>query len=294
MKHMGFFLILISWFSLFPAAAQKPEKAKKHCDKANKYYRKYTLRDAQTAVNFYEKALNEDSLYVPALAGLARALALIGYEYEKTQGSAAGYYERAIQIARKAVAADSQSAEARRALAQVYMTVNPSGYGESAYQELLQALALDTTSADVYYLFWMLMYNDQPDHPLIQKSLALDSTNFIAHYSAAVGYAKKKAFPQAIRLYQHCVRINPGHPLPYFGLGNAHSQLKEYVSAIREYQIAIRLNPDFNDSYLYIGLAYYYIGEDKQAKIYLENYMKKSPKSPYRNQVENILKEIKP
>jgi len=273
--------------------AQRPEKAKTYCDQANHSYQKFTLTELQNAVRLYKKALQEDSLSIPALTGLARSLAMIGYEMEKKKTNARAYYTQSLLYAHKALAVDSHSADVRRTLGHVYMTADPAAHNENAYRHLLESLRLDTGNAETYYLLWMLMHNDDPNHLLIQKSLYLDSTLFLAHYSAAVAFAKKKDFEAALPLYRRCIRINPDHPMPYVGLGNAYSQLKQYVSAIKAYQASLRLDPDYIDSYLYIGLAYYYIGEDKAAAKHLKTYLKKLPDTPYRDRIETILKEIK-
>lgn len=273
--------------------AQNTEKAKKLSEKGRESYLKFTLKDLNRSVEHYEKALKEDSLYIPALAGLAQALSLIGYETEKSGQSAGDYFRRAILFGQKAVALDSNSAHARRALAQAYMNADPKKYHDKAYQELVESFAIDTTQAETFYLLWMLTKNDDPEHPLIKKALALDSRYFMAHYSVAVTYAKNKQLEPAVEHYKQCVGISPEHPMPYFGLGNAYSQLKKYKLAIREYDTAIDINPDFADSYLYAGLAHYYLGEDKPAIKRLEAYLKKAPESGYRQKVESILKEIK-
>lgn len=277
----------------FMLAAQNTEKAKKHCENGRAAYLQFTLKELNRSVGHYEKALKEDSLYVPALAGLAQSLSLIGYETEKSGKSAGDYFVRALRYGEKAVATDSMSAHARRALAHAYMNADPGKYGEKAYDQLVEALSLDTTQAETFYLLWMHTKNDDPEHPLIKKALALDDAYFMSHYSAAVAYAKNKQFEPAIEHYKKCVNISPEHPMPYFGLGNAYSQLKKYKAAIREYDIAIDINPDFADSYLYAGLAHYYLGEDKLAVKRLEAYLKKAPESGYRQKVESILKEIK-
>ncbi len=289
--------IIVSVMSLFLLSqdliCQNRKKAEDQYQKARVHYLRFTLKDLQQSVRYLEKALQSDSLFVPAWAGLAQSLSLIGYESEKKKESGKSLYSRAMECGEKAVALDSVSALAHRSLAQALMIADPGRYGDKAYQELLEALALDTTQAETYYLLWMHTQNDNPESPAIEKALSLDDGYFMSHYSVAVAFAKKKMFEKAIEHYKKCVQISSEHPMPYFGLGNAYSQLKKYTPAIREYETAIELDPDYPDSYFYTGLAHYYLGEDKQAVKRLETYLKKAPDSGYRQKVESILKEIK-
>jgi tetratricopeptide (TPR) repeat protein len=273
--------------------AQNRPKAEEQYNKAKVFYLKFTLKDLQQSVKQYEKALEADSLYVPAWAGLAQSYSLIGFEMEKKKQSGKDYFQKSIQYGKKAVALDSNSAHAHRALAQAYMNADSSHYADQAYRELLESLSLDTMQAETFYFLWMHTQNDNPESPLIKKALSLDDGYFMSHYSVAVSFSKKKMFEQAVEHYKKCVKLSPDHAMPYFGLGNAYSQLKQYSSAIREYESAIKLDPEYPDSYLYIGLAHYYLGEDKSAIKQLEAFLKKVPGSSYRSKVESILKEIK-
>jgi tetratricopeptide (TPR) repeat protein len=286
-------LINIMWISYSEVVAQKMDKAKSFYDKGRQAYLRFTVKDYEDAVRYYEKALNADPDFTLAYAGLAETYALWGYELEKNQRNPDELFNKAISYGKMAVLKDSNSDVTHRALAQAYMNADEKKYGEQAYQELLTALSLDTTNAETFYLLWLHTQNDNPESPFIQKSLSLNPDFFLSHYALGVVWAKKKNFEKAVELYKQCVRINPGHFLPYFGLGNAYSQLKKYELAIPEYEKAIDINPDDTECYLYVGLACYYKEKDKQAVKYLEKYLKMNPASTHKTTVENILKDIK-
>lgn len=274
-------------------AAQNTEKAKSFYEKGRKAYLRFTIKDYEESVKFYQKALNADSNYAPAYAGLAEAYASWGYELERSGKAAGDCFDKALHFGRKAVFKDSSSDVAYRGLAMAYMNADAKKYGEEAYRALLTALSLDTTDAETFYLLWMHTQNDNPESPFIQKSIALNPDYFLSHYALAVAWSRKKNYDKAAEYYKQCVRINPDHELPYYGLGTTYSQMKKHSLSIPEYEKALKINPDHVECYLYLGLAYYYTEKDRDAVKYLEKYLKLNPNSSHKTTVENILRDIK-
>ena len=275
------------------AVAQNADKAKNHYNSGRKAYLKFTSRDYQEAVDYYQKALSEDSNFAPAYAGLAEAYALWGYEAEKNHESGQFYFDRALENGKKAVLKNSKLAAAHRALAQALRTVDGKEAGQKVYEELHAALSLDSLDAESYYLLWLHTENDSTESPLIRISLKLNDNFFQSHYGIGVLYAKQKKFDQAIGHYKRCITINAKNYLPHYALGNAYSQLKQYDLAVPEYESAIKLNDRLAEAHFYLGLAYYYLDKNKDAKKHLQKYLEMAPGTTYRTQVENILKDLK-
>ncbi len=276
------------------AMAQNPDKARDLCSKARKAYLKFTVQDYGEAIRLYDRAVQADSQFAAAYAGLAETWALQGYETEKAGGDAKDLYRKSLQYGLRAIEMDSSSASALRALARAYMNSEPVKFGEHAYSALMRSLELDSTDGETYYLLWLHTDNEDPDSPYLRKSLDLAPDFFQSHYGAGLLFARLKDFDRAIVHYKACVRINPEHPLPYYSLGNAYSQQKKYDLAIPEYERALKLQPDLADAYLYLGLAYYYESRGtRDAVKRLTRYLELVPATTYRTAVENILKEIR-
>ena len=288
---LGFFMCLIMLVS--SASPQGTNKAKQHFDNGRKAYLKFTADDYKEAVNYYEKALAEDSNFAPAYAGLSEAYALIGFEFEKSGQPVENYYSRALLNAQKSLEKDSTLGMAHRAMAQSCLNANPKKFGQFIYDEINRALELDSTDAESYYLMWLHTDNTDPESRWIKRSLDFNDRFFQSHYSLGLLYAKQKNFVQAIRHYERCVAINPKNYRAYFSLGNVYSQQKKYDLAIPEYETTIKLNAKNTEAYFYLGLAYYYQDRNKDAKKYLENYLEKAPGTTFRTQVEEILKDLK-
>lgn len=285
-------LILTSVLSL-PISAQNTEKAKSAYDKGRKAYLKFTADDYKEAIKYFDQAIAADAEMAIAYAGLAEAYALLGYETEKSGQASKEYYEKALENAKKAVGKGPAIGMTHRALAQAFLAHDSKKYGQEIYEALKVATELDSTDAESYYLLWLHTENDKPESPLIQKSLQLNDHFFQSQYGVGLAYSKLKKFDQAVECFKKAVAINPKNYLSYYSMGNAYSQLKKYDLAIPEYERALKLNKDINDAYFYLGLAYYYQDQNKKAVKHLEKYLERVPASPYRAEVENILKDIK-
>jgi TolB-like protein len=107
------------------ALAQKPTenlKAFQYYMQGRAYVQRRTREDLFTGIQYYEKALREDSNYVLAYAGLADAYGTLG-----TYGYIAPIEGRrkSEEAARKALALDANLAEAHVAIGQVYVQITP-------------------------------------------------------------------------------------------------------------------------------------------------------------------------
>jgi tetratricopeptide (TPR) repeat protein len=287
------FKLLLVWTGTAVVMAQNPDKARELCGKARKAYLKFTVEDYREAIKLYDRAVQADSQFAAAYAGLAETWALQGYETEKAGGDAKDLYRKSLQYGLRAIEMDSSSASALRALARAYMNSEPVKFGEHAYSALMRSLELDSTDGETYYLLWLHTDNENPESPYLRRSFELDPDFFQSHYGAGQLYARLKDFERAIVHYKACIRINPNHPLPYYSLGNAYSQQQKYDLAIPEYEKTLKLQADLADAYLYLGLAYYYENRDKDAVRRLTRYLELVPATTYRTAVENILKEIR-
>src|SRR6266478_5212236 len=81
-----------------------------------------------------------------------------------------------------------------------------------------QAIRLDPTDADCYYLKGNLLYN-------------------------------LKRYRKALAAYEQAIRLDPNYVHAYNGKGNALSDLKRYEEALAAYEQAIRLDPNFAYAY---------------------------------------------
>lgn len=98
------------------------------------------------------------------------------------------------------------------------VTLSDLKHYEEALAAYEQAIRLDPTDADCYYMKGHLLYN-------------------------------LKRYRKALAAYEQAIRFEPNYVHAYNGKGNALSDLKRYEEALAAYEQAIRLDPNFAYAY---------------------------------------------
>lgn len=292
-KYMNFYMVLICVAMSRWAYAQNPDQAKSWYTKGRMAYLRFMVDDYKTAVSHYEKSIEADSNYAPAYAGQAEALTLLALEKEQSGLSAETDFTRALKMAQIAINKKPDQNLGYRALAQVYLNMDPKKYGEKAHDALQRSIELDSTDAESYFLMWLLTENDKPDSPFLRVALRLDPNSFQAHYAIGQYWSRNKQPDKAIDEYKTCIKFNPDNYRPYYSLGNVYSQIKRYDMAAESYEKAITINKKLYEAYFYAGVAYYYLDKNKKAQQMFKQYMENQPNPRYKSQAEQLLLELK-
>ena len=170
-----------------------------------------TSRGIEEASRYFEQAVARDSLFAPAYAGLADAMAQISF-FPDMRLPIAGAYDRAEAAARRAIALDSSLAEAHASLGFILFNGKRDWIG--AEQELRRAIALDSNSA--------------PAHASFSDLLTL-----------------QKRYPEALAAIDRALHLEPTSPGARFQRGAVLLQLGRYDEAIAEERTALSLQPEY-------------------------------------------------
>jgi len=203
--------------SLKLSGAEKQHLAKRPTEnlKAFQYYmqgRSYvhrtTREDLLAAIRYYEKALEEDSNYALAYAGLTDAYAILG-----GRGHIAPIEGRrkAEETARKALALDDNLAEAHAALAQACVAFAPSNFS-LADRELRRALELSPSLAMAHqYLGLSLVRQGRVDESVEEflKARELDPLSSVIARVVALPYYLKRDYGRALELLRQANELGP-------------------------------------------------------------------------------------
>lgn len=93
--------------------------------------------------------------------------------------------------------------------------------------------------------------------------------------------------PQAAIPYlQQAITQFPNSPALHFELGNALCDVREYQTAISEYQTGLNLRNNFPEALLNIAYAYCNLGQNGEAVVWFERFIKENPHSPKLQQVQ--------
>lgn len=107
------------------------------------------------------------------------------------------------------------------------------------------------------------------------KSLKLYPQGTMAHTNLGVIYGIQKEYKKAIAEYEIVQEINPEDPEGYYGTINNYMMLNDFESAIQNSKKAMEIYEATDSKHIVeaqylLGLSYYYNGDKKEAKIYLE------------------------
>ncbi len=182
------------------------------------------------ARNNFEKALQLDPNYAPALAGLSM---VEGFYYRNLDPSAA-HLRQARQLAERALAIDPQLAEGDVALANVYGIMFD--YVHAA-EKSREATILEPDNAHAWdQLSWALGYQQPPDSAGAEKAareaIRLQPSMFQAHYHLGRALMQQKRFPEAIAALDEARSISPSAGTADFGLAQVYIAQGDYDRAV--------------------------------------------------------------
>ena len=230
------------------------------------------VQDLETALRFFQKALDVDPGFAQAYAGLADAsLEMYGQSKQNF------WAEKAIHAAQQALRLDPTTAEAHFALGSVYYAT---GDADQAVGEFQRGLQLASNSDEGYrrlgsaYLAagrrdealqayekaiqWSPYYADNYQMlgdayvslgdtnkalETFQKLTDLAPGDAVGYEDIGLVYLRQGRWSQCIPLFQKALAIRP-HDQTYSNLGTAYFYLKRYSDAVRMFEKAVELNPN--------------------------------------------------
>jgi serine/threonine protein kinase/tetratricopeptide (TPR) repeat protein/TolB-like protein len=179
-------------------------------------------RDVESAVHFFESALQDDSGFALAYTGLADADLRL-YKSSKDPLDA----EKAVAAAQKAASLNPVLPEVHLALGSVY---NATGKSAEAVGELKKALALAPNSDEAY--------------------------RRLGDAYRASGHK-----PEAIAAFQSAVNANPYYWSNHNTLGGAYFEFGDNEKALQEFQKVSQLAPENPIGYQNTGAVYFRLGK---------------------------------
>ena len=187
----------------------------------------------------FEDALDLDSGYPLALAGLAMAEASY-YSYVEQDPV---YLERAEDLAGRALAIDSEIAEAYGALALVH---GLEGDFSRAIEQFRRALRLDDDNA--YYwcdLAWACNSKDPPvpadAEEAAREAVRLHQGYFWSHYQLGWALEHQGRYSEAAESYEYAAQLNATFRDTYLRLARAYVALQGYDQALKNYEKARKM-----------------------------------------------------
>jgi len=216
----------------------------------------------------FEKALQLDPNYAPALAGLSMVEAF----YYRNLDPSEAHLRQARELAERSLAIDPQLAEANVAMANVYGDMFD--YVHAA-EKSREAATLEPDNAHAWdQLSWALGYQQPPDslgaEKAAREAIRLQPSMFQAHYHLGRALMQQKRFPEAIAAFEQAKSISPTSGTADFGLGQVYIAQGDYDRAITALLSLPKADQSTPTHHFQLGLAYAGRGDKEKALLDLQ------------------------
>ena len=216
----------------------------------------------------FEKALQLDPNYAPALAGLS----MVESFYYRNLDPSEAHLRQARELAERALAIDPQLAEADVALANVYGDMFD--YAHAAEKSRV-ATSLEPDNAHAWdQLSWALGYQQPPDSVGAEKAareaIRLQPSMFQAHYHLARALMQQERFPEAIAALEQAKSISPSSGTADFGLAQVYIAQGDYDRAITTMHSLPTRDQSTPIAHYQLSLAYEGRGDKDKALLELQ------------------------
>ena len=216
------------------------------------------------ALEFFGKALVEDTQYAPAHSGLADAYGLCNHY--GVMGPAE-VWTKAASSAATAVMLDDDSGEAHTSLAHVKSTQDWDWLGSE--REFRRAISLNPRNATAHHWYAtsclapMGRLDEALDEMLVAQSL--DPVSAIVARDVAAAHFYRRDFQTALERCDHTIELNPHFGAAYWMLGLVQEQLKDFDESEAAFQRAAHLSPNMPRVHGALGRTFALSGRRKQA-----------------------------
>jgi TolB-like protein/Flp pilus assembly protein TadD len=184
-----------------------------------------------TALDYFQKAIEEDAGYALAYAGVADVYTLIGF-YSLMRPRDA--FAKAADATRRALEIDPECAEAHASLA--LLTLGNDWDFPAAERELRRALELDPTQVlSRIYLSWVLILRGDSATGILEARRAQDMEPLSPLVNAGVGFAlyMSRRYQEAIDECEKSLEVDPNFLLAIHFMAMCCAQLGRLDDAIR-------------------------------------------------------------
>jgi tetratricopeptide (TPR) repeat protein len=237
------------------------------------FWNKRTKIGFNRAIEYFEQAIEKDSSYPLAYAGLADCYNLLGWYNYLSPKEALPIGKEA---AEQAILIDDSLAEAHTSLAWIKLTYDWDWQG--AEKEFKRAIQLSPNYATAHQWYvWLLASTKRLDEALLEARRAqeLDPISLIINVDVGKALYWMRLFDQAIEQFKKTLLMEPDFPRTHRDLGQAYVHKGMYEEAIEELQKAADLT-NRNPYYLqWLGYAYGLAGKQDEAMAVLMELTKK-------------------
>lgn len=236
-----------------------------------------------TAMTFFQKAINKDPTYALAYNGKADC-----YNYLGITGAILGglppkqVMPQAKELTLKAIQLDDALPQAHRILGHIHLNYDLDW--EGAEKELNKSLELNPNDplTHTYKTFWFIsMGRNQEAHASMQRFKELDPGTLPGTLvSTGIQHYWMREYDIAIKELKLINEMSPNYPSPHYWLGLAYVAKKNYNEALKAFETCVTLSHRAPVSLTGLGIGFARAGKMKEANSVLSELLN-APKNVY-------------
>jgi eukaryotic-like serine/threonine-protein kinase len=210
-------------------------------------------KNVETAINYYNQALQKDSGFALAYAGLADASRLMYFAKRDHV-----WAEKALEAAQQAQRLDDNLPEVHFSLGSVY---DATGKTAEAIAELRRALDLAPNSDDAYRRLGSAYMSAGRKNEAIrafEKAVDLNPYYWYNYRMLGEAYFRTGDNEKALAAWQKIIQLEPDNVMGYEDVGAVYLSEGKYNECIPMFQKALQLRPTA-DNFSNLGTAYFYL-----------------------------------
>ena len=226
------------------------------------YWNKRGVDDLKTAIEYFKKAIERDSAYAVAYAGMASSYVLLSQHGISPEQC----YAQAQNATTKALEIDSTLAEAQATLGLIMAFHDYNWKGTE--QLLILAIDLDPSNPSVHQWYSLtLSFTGRFDDALseIKRAQELDPLSLIIGTNVARVLYLMKQYDMAIIQYKNTLALDKNFPWAHMLLASVYEVQGRSGEAIAEYEKARSLSGSSPFALTYLGCAYARAGKSNDA-----------------------------
>jgi tetratricopeptide (TPR) repeat protein len=126
----------------------------------------------------------------------------------------------------------------------------------------------------------------------LSEAYSIEPANFEINNNLGAVYAKKENWTYSIVHYEKALTSYPNDPTVRFNLARAYAGAGEIEKAQNSYQVLLRITPDNWDAMFELGMTCVTLGQNNEAKRYLQDLISRNPNYTGKAEAERILKSL--
>jgi TolB-like protein/DNA-binding winged helix-turn-helix (wHTH) protein/Tfp pilus assembly protein PilF len=236
--------------------------------KGRYFWNKRSENGLNKGIEYFQKAIAEDSKYALAYGGLSDCYMLLPvYGFSSPKES----LPKAKEAALKSLEIDDTLAEGRTTLASIKGAYDWDWLGaERDFQQAIDSSPRYATARQWYGDVLATMGRQEEAVANYKRALDLEPLSLVVNMSLGQAYYHAREYDSAIEQLQKTLELDPNFATAREYLGLAYLQKSRFKESILEFEKSLQISPDSPDAIWKLGYAYGVTGRTVQALQVLE------------------------